>query len=183
MNGTPSETQFLNPERIVGYFGLNKRMTVADFGAGSGFYTIPAARAVGEEGKVFAIDIQRSALDIIKSKAGLLHLLNIETVWADLELPEGSLLPAASVDFVVISNILFQAEKKLEIFQEAARVAKRGAEVATVEWDETPFPGGPPVEMRVPKSTVKALAGQVGLVLDKEFEAGSHHYGLLYRKP
>lgn len=172
----------MHPERVVSHLEVQKGMVVADFGAGAGFYTIPLARLVGEIGKVYAIDIQKTSLDLIKSKAQLERLLNVETVWADLELSEGSRLPVGSVDVVIVSNILFQVEKKLEVLQEAYRVLKPRGRIAVVEWDETPFPGGPPVEYRVSKRLVQSLLAKTGFGLDREFEAGSHHYGLLYRK-
>lgn len=174
--------KFLHPERTIGYFDVKNGMTVADFGAGSGFFTMAMARIVGESGKVYAIDIQKPSLDLIKSKAHIENLLNIETVWADLELPQGSHLPAQSVDLVVVSNILFQVENKLEVFREAHRVLKAQGRIAVIEWDETPFPGGPPVEMRIAKREAQSLLGQAGFILDREFETGSHHYGLLYKK-
>jgi ubiquinone/menaquinone biosynthesis C-methylase UbiE len=131
---------------------------------------------------VFAFDVQKQALNLIKSRARLEHLLNIETVWADLELPEGTHLPAESVDLVVISNILFQVEKRLEVLAEAHRILKAGARVAVIEWDETPFPGGPSSDMRIQKRAAQSFLSRAGFSYDLEFEAGSHHYGLLYRK-
>ncbi|MBI2639475.1 MAG: methyltransferase domain-containing protein [Candidatus Sungbacteria bacterium] len=175
-------TSFLNPERVVSYLEVIKGMHVADFGAGAGFYTLPLARRVGEEGKVFAFDVQKRALDLVKSRARLEHLLNVETVWADLELSEGTHLPAESVNLVVISNILFQVEKKFEVLMEAHRILKIGARVAVIEWDETPFPGGPPSDMRLNKRAVQSFLSRAGFSYDREFEAGSHHYGLLYKK-
>jgi len=179
---TSQPASFLNPERVIGYLEVTKGMTAADFGAGAGFYTLPLARKVGEDGKVFAFDIQKQALDLIKSKARLEHLLNIETVLADLELPEGAGLPAGSVNLVIISNILFQVEKKAEVLQEAYRILKTGGEIAVIEWDETQFLGGLPAEMRVGKRFAQSLLSRAGFSYDKEFEAGSHHYGLLYKK-
>ena len=157
-------------------------MIVADFGAGGGYFSIPAARLVGENGKVYAIDIQKSSLDLIKSKANLEHLLQVETVWADLELPKGSRLLDNASDLVIISNILFQTEKKLDILREAWRIVRSGGHLVILEWDETPFPAGPPLILRIPKSLSKRLASDAGFELEKEFEAGSHHYGLLFKK-
>lgn len=173
---------FLHPERIMAKLDIRPGMIVADFGAGAGYFAIPAARRAGENGKVYAIDIQKQAIDHIKSKANLEHLLNIETIWADLERPQGSHLPDASADFVIIANILFQAEKKREVLAEAHRVARDGGDLAILEWDETPFPAGPAQALRVPKQLAKRLAEEAGFKLEKEFEAGSHHYGLLFRK-
>lgn len=173
---------FLQPERIVARLDIRPGMVVADFGAGSGYFSIPAARKVGENGKVYAIDIQPHAVDLIRSRANLEHLRNIETVWADLERPQGSHLPDNAVDFVIVANILFQAEAKSEVFKEARRVLRTGGQLAVLEWDETPFPAGPPMTLRTPKAGVKRMAGEVGLELEKEFDAGSHHFGLLFIK-
>ncbi len=188
---TKTESAFLEPERIVRYFGLVPGDHVADFGAGHGYFTILMARIVGGDGKVYALDVQRSVLDIIRAKAKLEHLLNIESVWADLDEPHGSKLKEKFIDFVVIANILFQAEKKDALFREAHRILREGGRLAVVEWDETPAPlpaqvgqagMGPPLNLRVKKESAKSLAVNAEFELEKEFEAGSHHYGLLFVK-
>lgn len=193
MNGTRERTAespgrthgtggFLHPERVVERFGLRPGMVVADFGCGSGYFAIPAARKVGESGKVWAIDIQRGALELVASRAHLERLYHVEPIWADLELPPGSRLPNGAADFVIISNILFQVEKKAEVLREAWRVLRTGGGAAILEWDEAPFPAGPPLVLRVPKRTALKLAGEAGFALDEEFSAGDHHYGLLLKK-
>jgi len=174
---------FLEPERIVRYFGLEKGDHVADFGAGHGYFTIPMARAVGGNGKIYAIDIQKSVLDIIRAKAKVEHLLNIEPIWADLDELGGSRLKDKFIDLVVVANILFQAEKKDALMREAYRVLREKGKMAVVEWEAlTAGPFGPSAELRIKKETVKNLALQAGFRLDREFEAGSHHYGLLFIK-
>lgn len=177
------ESSFLHPERIVERFGLKLGEKAADFGAGAGFFTIPMARAVGSDGHICAIDIQKHNLDIIKAKARIEHLLNIEYVWGNLETLGGSKIKDAGVDFVLIANILFQAEKRQEVLREALRILKQGGRCALIEWDESKFSFGPPMELRVPKRTAQASAQSVGFELEKEFEAGSHHYGLMFHKP
>ena len=101
---------FLHPERTLAELEIRPGMVVADFGCGGGYFSIPAARLVGEGGKVFAVDVQKQAVDHVRSRANLDHLLNVETVWADLETPKGSRLHDAAADLVIIANILFQAE-------------------------------------------------------------------------
>ena len=173
---------FAEPERIVQYFDLQPGDHVADFGAGHGYFVIPIARTVGGNGKVYAIDIQKTVLDIIRSKANLEHLLNIEPIWADLELPEGSKLKSGFLDFVLISNCLFQAENKKAFFTESHRILSETGRLAVIEWDDTPAPLGPPLSQRAQKNTIRDLGMNSGFSFDREFEAGSHHYGLLFRK-
>ncbi len=179
---------FLEPARIVRNFGLKSGDHVADFGAGHGYFTIPLGQAVGPEGGVYAIDIQKPALDIIRSKARVLHLLNIEYIRADLDEPGSSGLQERFLDFVLIANALFQAEDREVMLREAWRVLRPGARMAMVEWDQagdmemSKYRMGPPAAMRVKKETARMLATQAGFELDREFAAGPHHYGLLFVK-
>lgn len=179
---------FLEPERIVQYFDLEKGDYAADFGAGHGFFTIPMARAIGNGGKVYAVDIQKPVLEIIRAKARIGHLLNIETIWADLDEPGGSRIKDDFIDLVIVANFLFQAEKKDVVLQEAYRILRPGGRMAAIEWDSpenieiSRFQVGPPAELRVKKEQLKELAMQAGFRLDREFEAGSHHYGILFKK-
>lgn len=202
--GTPA---FLEPERIVQYFDLAKGDHVADFGAGHGYFTIPMAGVVGGDGKVYALDIQKSVLDIIRAKAKVEHLFNIEPIWADLERPGGSHLKDEFLDFVLIANIFFQVENRSPLLTEAFRILRKGGRLAAIEWDspsqlfagaggrpeptdviikksgEGKTPLGPPLELRIRKDLTKKLAEEAGFALDREFEAGSQHYGLLFKKP
>ncbi len=174
---------FLDPERIVRQLGLERGDHVADFGAGHGYFTIPMARLVGGDGRVYAIDIQKAVLDIIRAKAKLENILNIEPVWADLDSPGGSHLKDKFIDFVMIANILFQAEKPDVLLREAYRVLREGGRMAIIEWsDATPSPFGPPPHLRVKKEVARQMAMDAGLEPEREFETGGHHYGLLFKK-
>ena len=60
---------FSDPEKNIEQFSLGKGMHVADFGTGSGFYALAAAEAVGETGRVYAIDVQKDLLEKLKKEA------------------------------------------------------------------------------------------------------------------
>lgn len=179
---TKTNSSFLEPERIVAGFGLKKGDHIADFGAGHGYFALALVRAVGREGKVWAVDVQQDALDMIRSRAMAEHLLNIEYVRADLETPGASGLPERFMDFVLMGNILFQAEERAEILREARRVLREGGRIAIIEWDDIPSAIGPPMPLRIKKANAKGLAVQAGFEQDREFAAGPHHYGLLFVK-
>ena len=176
-------TAFLEPEQVVSLFGLKPGDHVADFGAGHGYFTIPLARVVGNEGRVYAIDVQEHALDVIRAKAQLSHLLNIEYIWADLELAGGSRINDASCEGVVIANILFQAEKKEALFVEAYRILVSGGRLAVVEWREgSENKMGPVSAVRVSAKAAAEYAATAGFGDMREFDAGTHHYGLVFVK-
>lgn len=173
---------FLEPEKIVNLFGIQSGDHVADFGAGHGYYTIPLAHLAGSDGKVYAIDIQKPVLEVIRAKAKLGHLLNIETILADLEEENGSKIKEKYCDFVVISNILFQAEKKQNIIREAYRILREGGRLAMIEWDANAGNFGPERDSRVSRELARNLALDAGFEFDREFAAGAFHYGLLFKK-
>lgn len=173
---------FIKPEEVADKFGLMPGMVVADFGSGSGYYTIAAARLVGPSGVVYSIDVQKDVLAAIKSTAELNHLSNVEIVWADLEKEKGSHLASASVGFVIVSNILFQVENRLAIAREAFRILKEMGKVAVVEWDKSKKGLGPVMEKRLSEEDAKKIFLEEGFLLDRKIPAGENHYGLLFKK-
>ncbi len=177
------EAGFLNPENVIDSWDVRPGERIADFGCGPGFFSIPLGRRVGPSGKVYAMDIRTEALEATRAKIKLYHFFNIETVRADLESPSGSTLREMSVDKVLIANILFQAENKKILIEEAFRILRPGGSVILIEWDEAQIAGSPSMDHKVGKSEAKELLKNAGFTEFKDFSAGSHHYGLIYKKP
>ena len=175
---------FVNPSKVIEILDIRPQMTVADFGCGSGHYVIEAARRVGKSGKVYAIDIQQEMLSFVRSQAKLENLSNIETIWADLEMPNATRLKENSVDIIIISNILFQAENKEQIAKEAFRILKPEGKAAAIEWivENGPVNFGPAMNNRISPSDAKNLFEKAGFSLEREFNPGEHHYGLIFVK-
>lgn len=172
--------EFLNPAAILKQLGLRKDAIAADFGSGSGGWALPLAKKL-EDGKVYAIDILAEPLSALQSKAILEKISNIETIKSDIESEQGSTLSGSSVDLVLITNLLFQAQKREKIFEETKRILKDNGEVLVVDWKkEAPFG---PLEGRIPEGEVKKIAEKFGFKLKKEFAAGKYHYGLVFEKP
>jgi len=172
---------FLNVEKIVGQFDIKQNMTIADFGAGHGFFSVAFAKKVGPSGQVFAIDILSQTLEAIRSKAKLEGLFNIKIIRGDLEKPNGSTLGDASCDLVFIANVLFQITDKSGLINEAYRVLKKNGELVVVEWK--PYIAlGPQKEYRLSEEELKQLIISKGFGEPKPINAGSHHYGFVFIK-
>ena len=153
-------------------------MIAADFGCGSGGWTIPLAKRL-ENGKVFAVDIKEEAFSALKSKARLQGVSNIREIKGNLE--EGVLeLRSSMFDLVLMTDLLFQLDGKDKVFKEANRVLKPKGMVLVVDWKpNTPFG---PKNGCVGADEVKSIAGQAGFSLEKELKAGDYHYALLFVK-
>lgn len=172
----------MNPEKIAGEFGIKEGMTIADFGSGAGYFTILLAQRVGAEGKVFALDIQESALDNVRVKSRAAGLENVETIRSNLEVLGGSSLADNSQDMVLLANILFQSEQKAEIIKEGIRVLKSGGSLVVIDWKRTAGGFGPPDNLRTDEMVMRSLLLGEGLIFEKEIDAGQFHYGLKFKK-
>jgi ubiquinone/menaquinone biosynthesis C-methylase UbiE len=119
----------------------------------------------------------------LEKEARRLGFENIHTIWTDLEEPGGTTLGNASMDAVIASNILFQIEHKEYFLQEVFRILKYGGKALIVDWNDS-FGGiGPQSEAVVRRTVAHSLAEKAGFLFEKDVDAGSHHYGMIFRKP
>ena len=173
---------FIDPKNNIAQFGLSEGMRVADLGSGSGFYVMESSKAVGNDGRVYAVDVQKELLEKVKTSATLEGLTNIEIIWGDIEKLGGTRLAEASVDAVIISNTLFQVEEKDNLLIETKRILRPNGRVLVIDWTGS-FNGlGPAPESVFTGQQAKDLFKKKGFVLDKEISAGEHHYGFIFRK-
>lgn len=173
---------FSDPAKNIEKFGLSKGMFVADFGAGSGFYTMSAAKAAGDTGRVYAIDIQKELIQKIKNQANIEHLPNIEIIWGDVEKIGGTKMRDGSIDAVIIANLLFQASDKNNICLEAKRILKKGGRALVVDWMDSFGNLGPRQSDVFSPQAAKEIFQKNDFVFEREFSAGEHHYGLIFKK-
>jgi ubiquinone/menaquinone biosynthesis C-methylase UbiE len=169
---------FLNPEEIIDQLDLKANMMAAEFGCGSGGFTIYLAKKLSE-GLVWAIDILEEPLSALKGRQLMEGLHNIKIVRGDLEKFNGSTIPNSSLDLVVIPNVLFEAEDKLAIMREADRVLKNRGILVIIDWLPEAAHGP---EQKVSSKEVKEMAEKLELNFKKEIEAGKYHYGLVFEK-
>jgi ubiquinone/menaquinone biosynthesis C-methylase UbiE len=173
---------FSHPETNVASWKLSLGASVADLGSGSGHYALALARAVGDAGKVYAVDIQKDLLAKVKNEGIAQGLRNIEVVWGDIEKIGGTKIKDEALDAVLLSNILFQVKEKETLAKEASRILKKEGTLAVIDWQDS-FGGlGPHSDAVFPKEHAQKLLESVGLSLEREFSAGDHHYGLVFKK-
>jgi ubiquinone/menaquinone biosynthesis C-methylase UbiE len=168
---------FSDPDINLSKLGLTDGMKIVDLGAGSGFYTIAAARIIGASGRVYAVDVQKDLLERIRTNGATEGLRNIEVVWGNAEKIGGTKLREAIADRVVASNILFQIEKPDEFALEIKRLLKPGGKVMVIDWSETSAIGPKTV---FPSMKAQTLFEKSGFKLEQSFGAGDHHYGLVF---
>ncbi len=133
--------------------GVRAGHVILDFGCGSGTYTIPAANLVGNVGRVYALDVNRSFLDLIEESAKQQGLKNIVRIDAS---EEGAIpLENEKIDVILLIDVLHLIENRAALFDEACRILKRGGLIIA-------YP------MHVPEKEVEALATSRDLNLEEK---------------
>lgn len=126
---------FLRPGEIIDFLKekkyLHQGLTGADFGCGSGYFTVLLANTIGINGIIYALDIDEEALNSARELAENFRIKNIRFLRQDLEKTSG--LNSNSLDFVFASQILYQSEKPELILKEAFRILKNNGNLIILE--------------------------------------------------
>jgi predicted methyltransferase len=177
------KSELLNANQILNQMlGLKTGHRVADLGAGGGLFTLQAARLVGSQGEVYAVDIMKTILSDIESKSRMASLYNIKTIWSNIEILGATKIPEATLDFVFLVNILFQSKSIDKMLSEAARLMKNGGKMLVIDWNDNNAKVGPHNDRRLDPNNIITQAEKINLVLEQQFMAGQYHFGLIFIK-
>lgn len=174
---------FSSPQENVLQLGLREGMKVGDLGAGTGHYARAAAAIVGHSGKVYAIDVQEDVLKHLRLNTHERHSRVIETVWGDIEKPGGTHLRDASLDALILANVLFQVENRYALLAEVKRILKSGGKLMLVDWAGSYGGVGPAHEKVVSERDAEEFFINGGFHKVKSFRGGPHHYGIIFTAP
>lgn len=108
---------------VLGLVGVSQGQTVLDYGCGSGVFTIPSARIVGEEGKIYALEARPNALERVNEKAKNERLGNIETILSESS-KFATGLPDKSVDVILVYDVMHAIDDRQGLLEELHRVLK-----------------------------------------------------------
>jgi ubiquinone/menaquinone biosynthesis C-methylase UbiE len=112
-----------NPSKVLLDLGIKAGQVVLDFGCGSGTYTIPAAKLVGNGGRIYALDLNSDSLDRMEKRANQEGLANIVRIDAS---GEGDIpLENGSIDVILLIDVVHLIENRETLFDEAYRILKR----------------------------------------------------------
>lgn len=109
-----------SPEKILDATGIKPGMTILDYGCGPGSFSIQAAKMVGTEGRILALDINPLALQYVQKAAEKEGLNNIQLITAE----QFESIPDASVDMILLYDVLHCFTKAPEVLARIRRVLK-----------------------------------------------------------
>jgi len=172
----PERLEELNPTETLRNIGLTENHIVCDIGAGSGIFTIPAAR-IGK--KVYALEISDEMLMIIREKVNRESISNIEFIKVD---DAGFDVEDKTADIALLVTVLHGIPEKTAFLHEVKRILKDTGRLAVLEFHKRETPMGPAVERRLGKEDVIDVLKDVGLVESFYFDLGENFYCLVFEK-
>ena len=171
----PERLKWLPPAEVVAQLQLEAGMTIADVGAGTGYFALPMARMVGEKGKVLAVDFQQEMLDRLHQKihesgsSGNIELVRGEAV--------RTALPDRSVDMVFLANVWHELDDLAAVLAEAKRILQPGGRIAILDWrPDVIQPPGPPLSHRIAPASVAVMLRQEGWERESTCNIGAYNY-------
>ena len=167
----PKRDAWQLPHEVVMALNLKADETIADIGAGTGYF---ARRFAHHAGKVYAVDIDAKLLEMAAKGAPP----NLVTV---LAAPDDPKLPGHSVDTIFFCDVLHHIENRPSYYRKLARALKAGGRIVVVDFHKRPSPMGPPEAMRLSEEQVKGELTAAGFRLVKTLDMLPYQYFLQFR--
>jgi cyclopropane fatty-acyl-phospholipid synthase-like methyltransferase len=172
---TPGREDRLQIDRVMDTLGIEKGKNVADIGAGSGWFTVRAAKRTGETGQVFAVDINPEAIRYIDDRVRKEQLHNVKTIQGREDDP---LLPANQIDAVLLLKTYHEVAKPVTLLRNLRPALRPGAKVGIIDRNGNGENHG------VNRDVVVKEATEAGYMLDGtyDFVKDGMDYFLIFRR-
>lgn len=155
----PERLVWLPPAEVVTALQLDPTDVIADFGAGTGYFSLPMA-AEAAQGKVYAIDAQQEMLDLIESKLSDQQASNVQLVHANADKTG---LAESSCNFVFMANVWHEFDDRAAVLRESLRILTRPGRIAILDWrPDVERKAGPPLDHRMAAATAMAELAAAG---------------------
>lgn len=177
----PGREVFDRRFEILKAIGVYPGMVVADVGAGTGFYTMLFARAVGRHGQVYAVDVAEGFVEDVARRAAEYHVDNVEAIVND---QKDARLPEDSVDLVFMCDTYHHFEYPRSMLASIARALKDDGELVLIDFRRLQGVSSPWVmsHVRANQEEVTKEVEDAGFELAEELNLLRENYVLRFRK-
>ena len=168
----PARDEWQKPREVVEALGLKPAETIADIGAGTGYFS---RRFAHHAATVYAVDIDAKLL-AIAANSGAKNLTAI------LAAPDDPRLPDASVDTIFFCDVLHHIDNRPAYYAKLAKALKPGGRIVMIDFFKKELPIGPPVAMKLSEDEVIGEMKPAGFKLAKRVELLKYQYFLIFER-
>ncbi len=174
----PARDEYQKPEQTLDALELKAGETIADIGAGSGYFAFRIAKRVGATGRVYAVDISPEMVVHLNRRIRDAGVDNVTTVLAE---PSDPLLPARSIDRFFVCDTWHHIENRSDYLDKIRAALKPDGEIVIVDFHKRELPFGPPPAMKIARDDVIGEMRQNGFRLSREFDFLPYQYFLVFK--
>ena len=175
----PDREAWQKPDQVMDALHVAEGTTVADLGAGGGWFTMRLARRVGRHGRVYAGDVQRLMIEAIQRRVQREGLTNVTPVLGEDTDPK---LPSNALDAVLIVDAFHEMEDPVLLLKNVARTLRPQGRIGIIEQREGDGGPGPDAAERVPPGVIISQAAAAGLKLVEQHKFLPYQYFLIFGK-
>ena len=172
----PSRAEWQKPDEVLRVLAPRRGQVVCDIGAGPGYFTFPVARAVGDAGHVYAVDVEPRILEALRKRLRKSRLRNVTPV---LALEDDPLVPTASCDLILVVDTYHHFPDGPAYLRRLARSLRPGGRLVNIDFHKRELPVGPPPEHKLTREEFLAQADAAGLALVEEHTFLPYQYFLV----
>ena len=169
----------LRIEEVVAAMQLQPGQIVADIGAGSGLLSVPAAKAVGPRGRVFAVEIDAGFFSAIRKRADENGVANIQPVLGSFTDPK---LPVTTVDVAFFHDVLHHVENRREYLKTLARYLSPAGRIFVVDFEGGKGPHAQQPELQVSREQLATWMAAAGFTQIAEAKLFADKYVLTFAR-
>ena len=174
----PERRKWQNPEAILASIGLKAGLIFMDIGCGGGFFALPAARIVGESGKVYGIDTNAESISELRELAGTEGLINLELTVGKAE---DVVLCESCADIIFFGIVLHDFADPAKVLQNAKKMLNPTGHLVNLDWKKTATPLGPPLQIRFSEEKSAQLIEAARFKVVSVSDIGPYHYMVIAR--
>ncbi len=176
---SPEREKWQMPVRVVEALRIKRGQTVADLGAGTGYFVPRLADAVGESGTLYAVEVEPNLITHLRERAEKENLPQVVPVLASKDAPR---LPRGRVDLVLIVDTFHHLDYRQGYLAKLAQVLTPRGRIAVIDWMKKPLPEGPKPDHKLTRSQVVEEVTAAGYELVDSPDFLPYQYFLIFRK-
>ncbi len=175
----PERRKLLPPEQTLDRLGLTAGDIMADIGCGIGYFTLPAARIVGSQGKVYGLDILAEMLEIVEDKARNEQLTNVDLIQVK---EHDFILADQTIQYALACLVVHEVDEPSVFLRELHRILQPEGKLAIIEWVRQDSKMGPPMEYRLNNEVVAELLQQCGYTNVEHIALNAEMYAVIAKR-
>jgi arsenite methyltransferase len=173
----PQRDSYQKPHEVLMALDIKEGEVIADIGAGSGYFSFRFSHHVGDQGRVYAVDISPEMILYLNRRSRELNAKNVVTLLADSDDP---LLSDASVNRFFICDTWHHIENQTKYLALMKKMLKPDGQVVMIDFQKRELPVGPPLSMKIAREDLLGQMEANGFRLVREHTFLPYQYFLVF---